>query len=1037
MPWSHPDEPALRERHEQLQQRLAVHRADPNLTEQLRELTEAWSNYVEDAAQPVGEVLTIAFLAQVGRGKSTLISLAAGLRTKAHGGPQDWSILPVGDGRTTLGELRVHFEERTDVLLEVDPWPEDQLRQEIRAFAEDLWSETRSRSGAGPSDGAGEELYDLLRAWMAPEAPDRRAALRKLAEDAGDLVALHAALLRRVDLMARCQPLQRPFHPSAHEELQSTLRDLMDGELPGAPAPQVTHLRLPASADLPAVGTLVDTQGVELWNASLLIAGRSDLQRLLEDPGTLLVVCSEIEAVPDPVSLELLKQIAEQDRQRGSRGRTLRLLVVDRREKTWGDRAERALQNKLGQCRDRLRRADLSLADEHVVAIDARRQGGALRALLQGMVEEEQQRRIRRWSDALTSAEQAMEPLQEREHAARLRELDLRICWLVDAEVAKRPQRRVDPLVLLAETIRGRSQEIHHWSHIHAAVRRRGEYSKLDLSNLAARLAATDPIRGHVAVMWNPATLVASVGARDEREVAHVQLRVQRAMDVLRANFNESFVRWHPKIRARFQSSSSDTLWADCAARWGQGPGYVDAIADRLLAEAPRAALRLPTSVPAPDSSVLLPRPPLLRLHSAELHNYRGLTHQTVTFAQRSVLVGDNGLGKTAWLEAIAAALGVLLPGLGAGPEPAVGEDDVRQVVKEVGGLADRQLQLPMRVVLVGELQGRSLRWGRTIEAPPHEAALEETEAVRLLARTIAEELRAFSTRQLPLLCYYGTQRLWPVDLVADDRAEVGTRVDGYRDCLKAASTHRHMLTWMRKHTLIALQRRQPVVQFQAIERAVVRCVRGARSFRYDLATEALQLGMEDGTVVPFRLLSDGFRNVVGMVADLAWRASVLNPQLLDRAPDLVEGVVLIDEIDLHLHPRWQRHVLDDLQRAFPRLQIITTTHSPFIIQSLRQGELINLGPQANLPYENRSPEDIAEGVMGVDLPQRSERYQRMMEVAGRYYQLLDQVPAASDEQLQALRTQLDELEAPFSQDMAFTAALRHERMAAEQGLRG
>jgi predicted ATP-binding protein involved in virulence len=97
--------------------------------------------------------------------------------------------------------------------------------------------------------------------------------------------------------------------------------------------------------------------------------------------------------------------------------------------------------------------------------------------------------------------------------------------------------------------------------------------------------------------------------------------------------------------------------------------------------------------------------------------------------------------------------------------------------------------------------------------------------------------------------------------------------------------------------------------------------------------------------------------------------------------------------LELHLHPRWQREVVEKLRTSFPNIQFIATTHSPFIIQSLRPGELITLDPDEFGEYANRSVEDIAEHVMGVEVPQKSERYLEMMKAAEEYYRLLRDAP--------------------------------------------
>lgn len=192
------------------------------------------------------------------------------------------------------------------------------------------------------------------------------------------------------------------------------------------------------------------------------------------------------------------------------------------------------------------------------------------------------------------------------------------------------------------------------------------------------------------------------------------------------------------------------------------------------------------------------------------------------------------------------------------------------------------------------------------------------------------------------------------------------------------------------------------------------------------------------GKILPFRMLSDGVRNMLAMVADIAYRAAVLNPQLEEQAASETPGIVLIDEIDLHLHPKWQRKVVNDLRKTFPKIQFIATTHSPFIIQSLKDGELINLDKLDNPieveEYENKSIEDIGENVMGIENIQRSERYQEMMEVAEEYYRLLEESKNADSERIKQLKQKLDVLIEPYSDNIAYHAFLKMKREAAGLG---
>jgi predicted ATP-binding protein involved in virulence len=100
-----------------------------------------------------------------------------------------------------------------------------------------------------------------------------------------------------------------------------------------------------------------------------------------------------------------------------------------------------------------------------------------------------------------------------------------------------------------------------------------------------------------------------------------------------------------------------------------------------------------------------------------------------------------------------------------------------------------------------------------------------------------------------------------------------------------------------------------------------------------------------------FGQLSDGYRNLIGMVADIAYRCIKLNPHLGENVISHTPGIVLIDDLDLHLHPNWQKRIVADLKNIFTSIQFVATTHSPFIVQSLKADELINLDGVKGLDY--------------------------------------------------------------------------------------
>ena len=83
---------------------------------------------------------------------------------------------------------------------------------------------------------------------------------------------------------------------------------------------------------------------------------------------------------------------------------------------------------------------------------------------------------------------------------------------------------------------------------------------------------------------------------------------------------------------------------------------------------------------------------------------------------------------------------------------------------------------------------------------------------------------------------------------------------------------------------------------------------------------------------------------MISLAADLAWRCTKLNPQFGHKASIDSPGIVMIDEVDMHLHPQWQQRVIASLRRAFPKIQFIVTTHSPQVLSTVRRENIRLLG---------------------------------------------------------------------------------------------
>lgn len=174
-----------------------------------------------------------------------------------------------------------------------------------------------------------------------------------------------------------------------------------------------------------------------------------------------------------------------------------------------------------------------------------------------------------------------------------------------------------------------------------------------------------------------------------------------------------------------------------------------------------------------------------------------------------------------------------------------------------------------------------------------------------------------------------------------------------------------------------------------------------------------------------FSYMSDGLQAMINIVSEIAHRCIELNGFLGRDAVKETPGIVLIDEVDMYLHPHWQKHVLHDLMSAFPKIQFIVTTHSPFIVQSLDENQLISFDENVmteGTPYRE-SLEDITEKRMGLEQNIRSEKFQQMVKAATELFEAVDGNRDNQDE----LYDKLTQLEAEYSEDPAYLALVRAE----------
>ena len=139
---------------------------------------------------------------------------------------------------------------------------------------------------------------------------------------------------------------------------------------------------------------------------------------------------------------------------------------------------------------------------------------------------------------------------------------------------------------------------------------------------------------------------------------------------------------------------------------------------------------------------------------------------------------------------------------------------------------------------------------------------------------------------------------------------------------------------WMLAQEALDAERGVQLGAVAVLQEAISRFLPGYSNLRIDDHTRLRLLIDRDGRTILVRLMSDGERGVLALVLDLTRRLVQGNPEMEDPIAES-EAVVLIDELDLHLHPKWQRQIVGKLTATFPRCQFIATSHSPQVVASM------------------------------------------------------------------------------------------------------
>ena len=362
-----------------------------------------------------------------------------------------------------------------------------------------------------------------------------------------------------------------------------------------------------------------------------------------------------------------------------------------------------------------------------------------------------------------------------------------------------------------------------------------------------------------------------------------------------------------------------------------------------------------------------------MKLQSLGISGFRGIRELELEFPEQiNMLVGVNGAGKSAVLDCTAIMLSRLIGRIrsSTGTGRFFSDSDINNDTSETRN----EIEICF--------QGESVRWSVSKSRKGRRRqTITNLDEVRKHVERFRSRLDEDERTSLPLAVYYPVNRA-----VLDIPLRIRTRhpfdrLAAYDQALSGEwSSFRIFFEWFREREDLENERRLAKrryrdPQLEAIRRAMKRFLPDFTGLK--IRRSPLRMVVKkDGEELIVNQLSDGEKCTLAMVGDLARRTAIANPTMQD--PLESEGIVLIDEIDLHLHPGWQRRVVPALQQTFPNCQFLLSTHSPQILGHLCP-ENIWMLESASSGVVGRRPDDaygqttnrILEDIM--DVPARPQ----------------------------------------------------------------
>ncbi len=319
-------------------------------------------------------------------------------------------------------------------------------------------------------------------------------------------------------------------------------------------------------------------------------------------------------------------------------------------------------------------------------------------------------------------------------------------------------------------------------------------------------------------------------------------------------------------------------------------------------------------------------------INNISIRNFKGISHLELNLGTKmNVIMGENGVGKSTTLLALSKCLSWYLARV-VNLENGRGNSIVDNEVKHHS--AESDIQITVNDEYSWNINKTKSRKGIISKRKSNLSAIKEY---------IINNIH-FDNDNIPVIVYYGVNRSVQDIPLRLHKNKTISPFNAYHNALSAGANFRNFFEWLREREDIENQHKIDTqnlsysdIQISAVRTAISQALPQFSNLKINRNPRAITIE-KNGVKYNVEQFSDGEKCFITLIGDIARRIAIATPNSNNPLID-GKGIIMIDEVDLHFHPKWQADIISSLKKIFPNCQFIVSTHSPFVISSIKNND--------------------------------------------------------------------------------------------------